>query len=94
MQRRRLFAFFAARAHCWLMVERVVHQDFQVLFWRAAFHLVGSQCVLMHGVVPTQEQDIALAFVELHEVLVSSFLQPVKVPLSTPLRCIIHFSRF
>lgn len=39
----------------------------------------GPQYVLLHGVVPSQVQDFAVLLVELHEVLISPFLQPVEV---------------
>jgi len=44
--------------------------------------------VLVPGVVPSQGQDSALLLVDPHEVPVSPFLQPVRVPLdsSTTLR--------
>jgi len=48
------------------------------------------------GVVPPQVEDFALLVVELHEVPVSPFLQPVQAPLdgSTTLCCISSFSQF
>ena len=57
---------------------------------------VGPQHILVHGVVPPQVQDLALAFVELHEVPVSPFLQLVEVTLhgSTTLWCISDSSQF
>jgi len=50
----------------------------------------------MPGVVLPQVQGFAHLFVELHEVLVSAFLQPVPVPVdgSTALWCISHLSQF
>jgi len=49
----------------------------QCLFRRAAFHLIGLQPIQVRGVIPLQVQD----FVELHEIPVGPFLQPVEVPL-------------
>lgn len=65
----------------------------QVLFSQAAFQLGGAQHIFLH-VLP-QGQDFRL-LTELHEVPVSSFLQPVMVPLkdSTTLWHISHFSQF
>ena len=42
------------------------------------FQTVGRQHVLVHGVVPSQVQDFALALVELSEAPVSPFLQPLE----------------
>lgn len=44
---------------------------------------------MVPGIVPSQVQDFVLPLVELHEVSVSPFLQPVEVPLygSTTLLC-------
>lgn len=39
--------------------------------------------VLLPGVVPWQVQDLVFAFVEFHEVFLSSFLQLVKLPLNS-----------
>ncbi|KAK4831590.1 hypothetical protein QYF61_018350 [Mycteria americana] len=68
----------------------------QILFYQAAFQLGGPQCLLVPGVIPSQVSDLALLLIELHEVLASPFLQPVKVPLdaSTTLWCISHSSQF
>jgi len=53
----------------------------QVLFYQAAFQLIGSQLVLVPGVILAQVQDFAFPLVELFEVPASQFLQPVKLPL-------------
>ncbi|KAK4818982.1 LOW QUALITY PROTEIN: hypothetical protein QYF61_022649 [Mycteria americana] len=68
----------------------------QVLSCQAAFQLSSPQNILVHGVVPPQVQDLALLLVEVHEVPVSPFLQPVEVPLdgSMTLWCISHSSQF
>ena len=53
--------------------QPVVYQDTQVPLRRAAFQQVCPKPVLMHGVVPPQVQDPALALVEFHTaVLLSS----------------------
>ncbi|CAM9285466.1 unnamed protein product, partial [Bubo scandiacus] len=62
-------------------VQLGVHQDTQGFFYQAAFHLSGPQHIVVCGVVPPQVQDYALLFLELHEVLVIPFMQPVEVPL-------------
>ena len=56
----------------------------------------GPQHILVHGFVLPEGQDFALPLVECHEVPVSPFLQPVKVPLdgSVTLWCISHSSQF
>ncbi|KAK4828339.1 hypothetical protein QYF61_026000 [Mycteria americana] len=65
-------------------VQLGVHQDPQVLVCQAAFQTDSPQSVLVHGVsspghgIPPQVQDFALPLVELHEVPVSPFLQPVE----------------
>lgn len=51
-------------------VQPGVHQDFQVLFCRAALQLGSSQPAMVH-VVPPQVQDFALCLVEHSEILVS-----------------------
>lgn len=75
---------------------QVVHQNPQVLFCKAAFQLISSQPVLVQGVVPPQGLDLAFAFVDLHDVPISPFLQPTQVPLngSTTAWCIGHSSQF
>lgn len=64
----------------------------QILFWKAAFWLVGLQHVLLQGgffILP-QVQDFAHSLVEADEVPVSPFLQVAELPLdgSTALWCI------
>lgn len=69
--------FFMARAYCWL-VFLCVHQDSQVPFCKAAFQLRGTQPVLIHEFIPSWDQVFSF-LVELYEVIISPFLQPVKV---------------
>ena len=76
MQPRIPFDFFAARALCWLKFNLV---STKVLFCQAAFQPSGSQHIPVPGVVPPQVHDFALLLVELHDVPVGPFLQPVKV---------------
>lgn len=40
--------------------------------------LVDPQLVQVHGTIPARIQDFALPFIEFHEILVKSFLQPVE----------------
>lgn len=61
-------------------VQIGVHQDHQVIFVRAAFQLSDSQHRLVPGIGHPQMQDIVF-LVELYEIHVSPFLQPVEVPL-------------
>lgn len=79
---RRLFAILAVRTHCWSHGQLVVRWHPQVFLHQAAIQTVGPQPVLVHCVIPTQGQDFAFAPVELHEILLSPFLQPVNVPLN------------
>lgn len=62
-------------------VQLSTWQDCYVLFCRTAFQLSGRQHVLVPGAVPPQTQDFKFVLVELHEVSLISFLQPVRVPL-------------
>lgn len=73
-----------------------IHQDPKVLFCRVAFQSAGHQCVLMTGIISYCWIALTFSLVELHEVPVSPFLWPVKVPLygSMNLCCISHFSKF
>lgn len=57
----------------------------QILFSKATLQLVSTQPVLLHGANLSQIQDSAFAFVELHVVSISPFLQVVVVPLSSSL---------
>jgi len=53
-----------------------------LVFCRATSWTVGLQAVLVHGVVLSQMQDFVFALFELHETLVTPFLQTVCVPLN------------
>ena len=59
-----------------------VHHDLLEPFLQLLSSQLAHKPVLVHGVIPLQVQDFAFAFVELHEVPVSLFLQPVEVPLN------------
>lgn len=48
---------------------------------KADLQLVSPQHALVLGVAPTQVQVLALPLVQLFEVTVSLFLQPVEIPL-------------
>ena len=62
-------------------VQFFIHQYPQVLLSWAALSEFTTQPVLIQVIVPTQVQDFALGFIELHEVLTGPPLKPVKVPL-------------
>lgn len=65
--------FFAARMHCWLM--------FNFLSTRTSrwFLAVSSQAIPINSIIPPHTQDLALPFLQLHEVPVSPFLQPFEI---------------
>lgn len=67
---------------------QLVHQNPQILFWSAP-------PVLVHGIVPPQGLDVAFAFVDLHEVTISPFLQKTQIWLngSATAWCISHYSQ-
>lgn len=69
-----LLGFFVPRAYL-LIHGQPVHQDHYVLFCKATLLLIGLYRMLVHGVILIQGH-----FVELHNVLVSLFLQPVEIP--------------
>lgn len=58
--------------------------------------MVSAQAVLVHGTVLSEIQSFAFAFVDLHELFVSMFLQFVKIRLSGShtLWCIDPSSQF
>lgn len=58
-------------------VQFYVHQDPQGLLCHAAFQPVGPQP--LPAAISPQQPDFAFAFVELHEVAVSLFLQPDEI---------------
>ena len=64
-------------------VQLVVQQDTRDLFCRAASCTVSPETVRLHGMIPSQAQDFALAFADLHEVPLSPFLQSVHIPLKS-----------
>ena len=83
--------------HAWLgHGYLLIHQHSQVLLCRAALQQVSPEPVLMHGVIPPQVQDLALALVELHWFPLCPTLQPVQISLkgSTAFQCISHSSQF
>lgn len=59
------------------------------------FQPIGTQRVLVHGIIPFHVKDFALPFTELDEGLVCPFLLPVKVLLNgnTPTWCIGCYSQ-
>jgi len=69
----------------------VVHQDSQVPLRRAALQQVSPKLVLVHGVVPPQVQDPALALVEPRQVPLCPALQPVQVNLYIE---ILHYNSY
>ena len=58
-------------------VQLAIHQKTQVLFVRAALNPFIPQLVLVVGLSSTQVQDLALAFVESHEVHLGPLLNLV-----------------
>lgn len=56
-----------------------VLQDYQGVFSQGAFQLGSPHCILVPGVAPPLVQDFALPLVELQQVSVSPFLQPLEV---------------
>ncbi|KAK4809169.1 hypothetical protein QYF61_006427 [Mycteria americana] len=94
MQPRIPLAFCAARAHYWLMFNLVPTRILRSFFARLLSSWVAPS-IYWGGILP-QVQVFALLLVELHEVPLSLFLQPVEVPLdgSTTLWCISHPSQF
>lgn len=60
-------------------VQLGVHQDPKVFPLPAVFPLGVPHPVVVPGFVPPLVQDLAFPFVELTEVPVGSFLQPVEV---------------
>ena len=96
MQPKTLLAFFAARAHCWLMFNFWCPPGPQGPFLPSCFPAGCPHHTLVHGVVLPQVQDLAFPLVELQEVPVSLFLPPLPMPLngSTTACCINHYSQF
>ena len=73
----------------------VVHQHSQVLLHRAASQQVNPLSVVVHGVIPPQVQDPALAFAEFQKDLLCPPVQSVEVLLQgcTALWGISHSSQ-
>lgn len=94
MQNTKLLTFFSAKFLAEGQLD--VHQDPCVFFYRVVFYSVGPQPQLGQGVITSQGQDFTPAFVELHVIPVSQFLQPVEVTLddSKTFWCISHFLEF
>lgn len=61
--------------------QLVDDNDLLALFFRTIFQSLCPEVVLVHGVMPSQVQDLAFAYAEFHEVLVCPFLQTGGVPL-------------
>ncbi|KAK4827826.1 hypothetical protein QYF61_021910 [Mycteria americana] len=64
-------------------VQLAVNQHPQVLFHQAAFQPLFPKPVVLHGVVVTQVQDLALSLVEPHTIDLGPSIQPVQVPLQS-----------
>ncbi|KAK4822675.1 hypothetical protein QYF61_019042 [Mycteria americana] len=62
-------------------VELLINQHPWVLLLRAALNPFSAQPVFVLWIAPTHVQDLALGFVELHELHTGPPLKPVKVPL-------------
>ncbi|XP_064913828.1 translin-associated protein X isoform X3 [Columba livia] len=62
-------------------VQSFIHRYTQVILRRAALNPFNPQPVLILGVALTQAQDLALCFVEPHEVHTGPLLKLVQVPL-------------
>lgn len=71
-----------------------VYQDNQILLCRAASQSVGTQPVLVRGVMPPKVQDFTFTLDKIHEVAVSPSLQLVLLNSSRVLQCTHHFSMF
>ena len=86
VQPRTPLAFFAASASTWCPPGPSL---------QSCFPAAHPQLVLVPGAVPPQGQDFACPLVELQEVPVSPFLQPVEVPLggSATSWCLSHSSQ-
>lgn len=69
-----------------------VYQDVYILVSKAAFQLCSTKQLLMPGAFPAHMQDFTLLLAELHEMLFSTFIQTVEVPLDGSMTpwCIFH----
>ncbi|KAK4832903.1 hypothetical protein QYF61_026546 [Mycteria americana] len=82
MQPRIQLAFWAASAHCRVLLSFLsTNTPKSFSSGRAALNPFSAQPVFVLGIVPTHVQDLALGPVELHEVHTCPPLKPVKVPL-------------
>lgn len=91
-QRKIPLAFFSARAHWWLMFNTVPIRTPSL----PAKLLSSWAAPVCTGAWGCSSLASGILFIELHEVVLSLFLQLVKVPLdgSTTLRCISYSSQF
>ncbi|KAK4830186.1 LOW QUALITY PROTEIN: hypothetical protein QYF61_009213 [Mycteria americana] len=64
-------------------IQPAVNQHPQVILCRAAFQPLFPKPVVLHGVVVTQVQDLALGLAEPHTIGPSPSIQPVQVPLQS-----------
>lgn len=55
--------------------------DPTVLLCKAVFQLVGTQPILVYGVLPWQMQGFPFLCIEFHEIPVNPFSHTVEVPL-------------
>lgn len=78
MQPRRLLTTFAPR-HTDSPWSTFCHQDLHIRSCSTAFHLGGTQYMLVHRIVPPQVLDSTFLLIELHDAPVSPFPQLVKV---------------
>ena len=82
MQSRIQMAFWAARARCLLML-RLSSTDIPKSFSVGALKPSSAHPASALEIAPTQEQDLALGLVELHDVGRGPPFKPVQVPLDT-----------
>ncbi|KAK4826724.1 hypothetical protein QYF61_010977 [Mycteria americana] len=64
-------------------VQLAVNQHPEVLFCWATFQPLFPKPAVLHGVVVTQVQDLALSLVEPHTIGLGPSIQPVQVPLQS-----------
>ncbi|KAK4822061.1 hypothetical protein QYF61_008870 [Mycteria americana] len=64
-------------------IQLAVDQHPQVLFRRADFQPLFPKPVVLHGVIVTQVQDLALSLVKFHTIGPSPLIQPVQIPLQS-----------
>lgn len=68
-----LLALFCCKGAVLPDVPFCACQDFQVLFFKAAFQLVRLQPVMLPEFFSSQVQEFALSFTELHKILFAHF---------------------